>query len=88
MRRIRRKRTKIDTLRPRRLNVVICNRCKKDPVETEPNEALKAAPWGIVITPPPASGLSERRYCLRCTIVLFDALVAFAEQFPSMLPPQ
>jgi len=54
--------------------MVICNRCKKDPVETETNEALKAAPWGIVITPPPASGLPERRYCFRCTIHLFDAL--------------
>ena len=55
--------------------MVICNRCKKDPVETETNEALKAAPWGIVITPPAGSGLPERRYCFRCTIELFDWLV-------------
>ena len=68
--------------------MIICNRCKKDPVETETNEALKAAPWGIVIAPPPASGLLERRYCLRCTIVLFDALVDYAEQLAEAGTPK
>jgi hypothetical protein len=88
MRRIRRKRTKIDTLRPRRLNVVICNRCKKDPVETEPNEALKAAPWGIVIAPPAGSGLSELRYCQRCTLVLFRAIQTLVAAADAPEPPK
>jgi len=67
--------------------VVICNRCKKDPVETETNAALKAAPWGIVITPPPGSDVSERRFCLRCTIVLLDALTDLAGTLPPFNPP-
>jgi hypothetical protein len=67
--------------------MVICNRCKQDPLETETNEALKAAPWGIVITPPLASSLPERRYCMRCTIALFDALVNYAAALRSETPP-
>jgi len=55
--------------------MIICNRCIKDPVETETNEALKAAPWGIVLAPPAGSGLPERRYCFRCTIIIFDAIM-------------
>jgi len=69
------KRLRRDLGRRKRHPVVICNRCKKDPVETETNAALKAAPWGIVIVPPPGSDVSERRYCLHCTIVMLDALV-------------
>lgn len=67
--------------------MVICNRCKKDPVETETNEALKATPWGIAIQPPPGSGLPERRYCFRCTIVLFDTLVTVADTVQPALKP-
>jgi len=68
--------------------MIICNRCKKDPVETETNEALKAAPWGFVIAPPPGSGLPERRYCIRCTIVFFDALESLALPVPGPPPPK
>ncbi len=68
--------------------MVICDRCKKDPAETETNAALKAAPWGIVIQPPVGSGLPERRYCFRCTIVLFDALVDYAEQLAEAGTPK
>lgn len=68
--------------------MVICNRCKKDPVETETNEALKAAPWGIVIAPPPGSGLPERRYCFRCTLMLFDAISQFTPALPDSSPPK
>ena len=62
--------------------MVICNRCRKDPVEVETNEALKAAPWGLVLTPPAGTGLPERRYCMRCTLALFDALEAAAAGAP------
>ena len=62
--------------------MVICNRCREDPVETEKNEALKAAPWGLVIIPPPGSGLPERRYCLRCTLAMMDALEGVASGVP------
>ena len=68
--------------------MVICNRCKKDPVETETSEALKAAPWGIAIQPPPGSGLPERRYCFRCTIQLFDELCAMTLPLPPEPPPK
>jgi hypothetical protein len=35
------------------------------------NEALKTQPWGVVLTPPAGSGLSEMRLCWRCTVRLF-----------------
>ena len=67
--------------------MTICDLCKKDPIATAPNEALKAAPWGLVMTPPPGSGLPERRFCLGGTIVLFDALVALVKRPPAELKP-
>ncbi len=68
--------------------MIICDRCKKDPVEAETIAALKAAPWGIAIVPPAGSGLPERRYCYRCTIVLFDALTDYAEQLEEAGTPK
>ncbi len=66
--------------------MVICDRCKKDPAETETNAALKTAPWGIVVSPPAGSGLPERRYCFRCTLALFDRLVG-SKPFQDGEPP-
>lgn len=68
--------------------MVVCNRCKKDPVETETNEALKAAPWGIVLATPPGSVLPEQRYCWRCTLALFKALTMVLDAAESATPPK
>jgi hypothetical protein len=35
------------------------------------NDPLKTQPWGVVLTPPPGSGLSEMRLCWMCTVRLF-----------------
>lgn len=55
--------------------MIICDLCKRDPVATEKNEALKAMPWGVVLTPPAGSGLPERRLCWVCTLRVFEAWV-------------
>lgn len=56
--------------------MIICDLCKRDPVVTEKNEPLKTAPWGVVLTPPPGSGLPERRLCWACTLRVFEQWVA------------
>jgi hypothetical protein len=52
--------------------MVICDRCKRDPVKEARNEALKQAPWGLVFNPPPGSGYSPKMLCWPCTLELFD----------------
>jgi hypothetical protein len=52
--------------------MVICDACKRDPVKDAMNEALKTQAWGVVLTPPSGSGLSEMRLCWMCTVRLFD----------------
>jgi len=59
--------------------MIICDLCKQDPLAGEKNEALKAQPWGLTITPPPGSGLPERRFCLPCTIKIVDTWIALAQ---------
>jgi hypothetical protein len=58
--------------------MVICNRCKKDPVSTETNEELKKQPWAIVVIPPPGGALPESRLCHRCWWEIFQSLLALA----------
>ena len=55
--------------------MIICNLCKRDPVANEKNEALKNQPWGVVLTPPPGSGLPEMRLCWACTQAVFQVWV-------------
>jgi hypothetical protein len=52
--------------------MVICDRCKRDPVKEAANEALRQQPWGIMLTPPPGSGLSPRWLCWPCTLEIVD----------------
>jgi hypothetical protein len=53
--------------------MTICDLCKKDPIATAPNEALKQLPWGIALTPPAGSGVPEMRLCWVCTLRVFEA---------------
>jgi len=62
--------------------MIICDICKQDPVATAPNEALKAGPWGIVLSAPSGSGLPEKRMCWACTLRMFDRWVTLAEANP------
>jgi hypothetical protein len=55
--------------------MTICDLCKKDPIATAANEALKAAPWGVALMPPPGSGLPDFRLCMRCSLDLFQKLL-------------
>lgn len=58
--------------------MTICDLCKKDPVVEATSEALKAAPWGIVLTPPPGSGIPEARLCWVCTLRVFTGWLDLA----------
>jgi hypothetical protein len=67
--------------------MIICDLCKRDPVATEKNEALKQVPWGIVLTPPPGSGLPEKRLCWECTLRVFERwVVSILVQHPELKP--
>ena len=68
--------------------MTICDLCKKDPIATAPNEALKAAPWSVVITPPAGSCLSERRLCWPCILWVFDVCVRYTLGTPAKPKPQ
>ena len=62
--------------------MVICDLCKRDPVATEKNEALKSQPWGVILTPPLGSGLTERRLCWACTLLLFEEWLKLVQPKP------
>jgi len=62
--------------------MVICDLCKRDPVATEKNEALKAQPWGVVLTPPLGSGLPEKRLCWDCTHRVFEVWLELVGRKP------
>lgn len=59
--------------------MIICDLCKQDPVATAPNEALKANPWGIILSPSPASGLPEKRLCWTCSMRVADQWIKLVE---------
>ena len=52
--------------------MIICDLCKQDPVETALNTALKANPWGLMLRPPPGSGLPDKHLCWVCTMRVAD----------------
>ena len=67
--------------------MIICDLCKQDPVATAANDALKAAPWGMVMSPPPASGLPEKRLCWPCTMRVVDQWITAVEVAPPDTKP-
>lgn len=60
--------------------MIICDLCKKDPIKETSNQALKDVPWGLVIQPPPGSGLSPRMLCWPCWMRAFETLLRLVEQ--------
>ena len=66
--------------------MVICDLCKRDPVATEKNEALKSQPWGVILTPPLGSGVPEKRLCWACTLLVFDNWLGHVR--PLVFPPK
>lgn len=67
--------------------MVICDLCKRDPVVGEKNEALKAAPWGVLMTPPPGSGLPKRCLCWACTLRVFEAWLDLVDGVAALPKP-
>jgi len=59
--------------------MIICDLCKQDPVAMAPNESLKATPWGLMLRPPPGSGLPEKHLCWTCTMRVADAWLTAVE---------
>jgi len=67
--------------------MMICDLCKRDPVRDEANPALKQAPWGLVMAPPPGSGLPTRSLCWACWDRVFQALIDLALQLKPEVRP-
>jgi hypothetical protein len=67
--------------------MIICDLCKKDPIKETTNDAVKQAPWGLVIQPPPGSGLSPHMLCWPCWDKVFEAFVGLVRKLPAEKTP-
>jgi hypothetical protein len=68
--------------------MIICDACKRDPLEHVANAALKTQPWGVVLTPPAGSGFAEKRLCWVCTMRVFDRWLQDLELEPLHTKPK
>jgi hypothetical protein len=68
--------------------MIICDACKLDPMTAPANEALKTQPWGVVLTPPPGSGLPEKRLCWECTMRVFEAWLELVDGVAALRKPK